>query len=74
MTRTPRQAGFTLTELMVAVLILVVVIVATSKIFGTVSRVTGVGAGDQPELIPFSSLDRTVDRFARARRRQHKDR
>ena len=36
--RVPR--GFTLTELMVSVLVLVVVIIATSKIFGTVASVT----------------------------------
>lgn len=35
--------GFTLTELMVAVAVLVVVIIATSKIFGTASQVAGVG-------------------------------
>jgi prepilin-type N-terminal cleavage/methylation domain-containing protein len=35
--------GFTLTELMIAVAILIVVIIATSKIFGTASAVTGVG-------------------------------
>ncbi len=43
------RRGFTLTELMVAVLIMVIVIVATSKIFGTVGRVVGVGeAGALP--------------------------
>jgi hypothetical protein len=35
--------AFTLTELMVAVLVLIVVIIATSKIFGTASRVAKVG-------------------------------
>ena len=38
-----RRTGFTLTELLVAVTILIVVIVATAKIFGTVGRVAGLG-------------------------------
>jgi prepilin-type N-terminal cleavage/methylation domain-containing protein len=35
--------GFTLIELMIAIAVLLVVIAATSQIFGTASRVTGVG-------------------------------
>ena len=52
-----RRGGFTLTELMVAVLILVVVIVATSRIFGTVSRVTGVGQAVASVLQEASAVE-----------------
>lgn len=37
------RRSFTLTELMVAVAVLIVVIIATSKIFGTASKITGLG-------------------------------
>ncbi len=60
MKKTPRQAGFTLTELMVAVLILVVVIVGTSKIFGTVSRVTGVGEAAAAVLQEAAAIERQI--------------
>ena len=35
--------GFTLTELMIAIVVLIVVIIATSKIFGTASQITRIG-------------------------------
>ncbi len=54
------STGFTLTELMVAVLILVVVIVATSKIFGTVSRVTGVGEAGAAILQEAAAIERQI--------------
>ena len=55
-----RRVGFTLTELMVAVLILIVVIVATSRIFGTVSRVTGVGQAVAAVLQEASAIERQL--------------
>jgi len=59
MTRKARR-GFTLTELMIAVLILVIVIVATSKIFGTVSRVTGIGEAGAAVLQEAAAIERQI--------------
>ena len=55
-----RRRGFTLTELMVAVLILVVVIIATSKIFGTVGRVAGVGEAAAEVLQEAAAIERQI--------------
>ncbi len=52
--------GFTLTELMVAVLIMVIVIVATSKIFGTVGRVAGVGEAGAVIIQESAAIERQI--------------
>ncbi|MHC4587812.1 MAG: prepilin-type N-terminal cleavage/methylation domain-containing protein [Planctomycetota bacterium] len=57
----PRTSrAFTLTELMVAVVILIVVIVATSKMFGTASRVTGVGQAGAAVLQEAAAIERQM--------------
>ena len=60
MSDTRTHPGFTLTELMVAVLILIVVIVATSKIFGTVSRVIGIGEAGATVLQEAAAIERQI--------------
>ena len=55
-----RFRAFTLTELMVAVLVLIVVIAATSKIFGTASKVTGIGQATSDVLQEASALERRI--------------
>src|SRR5262245_22623951 len=52
--------GFTLTELMVAVAVLVVVIIATSKIFGTASKITGMGQGMQSLMQEAAAIERQI--------------
>ena len=54
------RRGFTLTELMVAVLIMVIVIVATSKIFGTVGRVVGVGEAGAVIIQESAAIERQI--------------
>jgi prepilin-type N-terminal cleavage/methylation domain-containing protein len=58
----PRRTSraFTLSELMVAVVILVVVIVATSKMFGTASKVTGVGQAGAAVLQEAAAVERQL--------------
>ncbi len=57
----PRSSrAFTLAELMVAVLILIVVIVATSRMFGTVSKVTGVGQAGAAVLQEAAAIERQI--------------
>ena len=64
-TRQPRRA-FTMTELMIAVAVLLVVIVATGKIFGTASRVTAVGAGSADVMQEAAAIERQLRQdFAR---------
>jgi len=55
-----RQRAFTLTELMVAVLIMVIVIIATSKIFGTVGRVVGVGEAGATIIQESAAIERQI--------------
>ena len=52
--------AFTLSELMVAVVILVVVIVATSKMFGTASKVTGLGQAGAAVLQEAAAVERQL--------------
>ncbi len=58
--RTVTRPAFTLTELMVAVLVLIVVIVATSKIFGTASKVTGLGQAGADVLQEAAAIERQI--------------
>ncbi|MBL9119648.1 MAG: prepilin-type N-terminal cleavage/methylation domain-containing protein [Phycisphaerae bacterium] len=54
------RRGFTLTEVLVAVAILVVVIIATARIFGTVSRVTGAGEANADLLQTAAVVERQI--------------
>ncbi|MHC4428061.1 MAG: prepilin-type N-terminal cleavage/methylation domain-containing protein, partial [Planctomycetota bacterium] len=58
----PRRTSraFTLSEILVAVVILVVVIVATSKMFGTASKVTGVGQAGAAVLQEAAAIERQI--------------
>ncbi len=56
----PVRRAFTLTELLVAVVVLIVVIIATSKIFGTASKVTGMGQGVQSLLQEAAAIERQI--------------
>lgn len=58
--RRRQRSGFTLTELLVAVLILIVVIIATSKIFGTVSNVTGLSQASADVLQEAVAIERQI--------------
>ncbi len=55
-----RRQGFTLTELMIAVVLLVVVIVGTSRIFATASKVTGIGRAASDVLQEAASIERRI--------------
>ncbi len=55
-----RRGGFTLAEMMVAVGILIVVIAATAKIFGTVSKVTGLGQASADILQEAAAIERQI--------------
>ncbi|MDA0802440.1 MAG: hypothetical protein O2819_01595 [Planctomycetota bacterium] len=59
---TSRQHGraFTLTEILVAVVVLVVVIAATAQIFGTAGKVAGLGQANQDLLQESSVVERMV--------------
>ncbi len=52
--------GFTLTELMIAVVVLIVVIIATSKIFGTASKVTAIGQANADVLQEAAAIQRLI--------------
>ncbi|MBL9149142.1 MAG: type II secretion system protein [Phycisphaerae bacterium] len=52
------RRGFTLTELLVAIGVLVVVIVATARIFGTVAKVTGAGEANANLLQSAQAIER----------------
>lgn len=54
------RGGFTLAEMMVAVGILIVVIAATAKIFGTVSKVTGIGIAGADVLQEAAAIERQL--------------
>jgi len=54
------RRGFTLTELLVAIGVLVIVIVATARIFGTVSKVTGAGQANADLLQTAQSVERQL--------------
>lgn len=55
-----RRRGFTLTELMVAIAVLLVVIIATGKIFGTASQVTGIGQATADVQQEAAALERQL--------------
>ena len=59
---TPQTSSraFTLTELMVAVAVLVVVILATAKIFGTASKVTGLGQATRDVMQEAAAIERQI--------------
>ncbi len=59
-THHPTRRSFTLTELMIAVIVLLVVIVATSKIFGTASKVTGLGQAGAAVLQETAAIERRI--------------
>ncbi len=52
--------AFTLTELMVAVAVLVVVILAAAKIFGTASKVTGLGQATRDVMQETAAIERQI--------------
>lgn len=58
--RIPSRFGFTLIELMVAVVVLLVVIAATSRIFGTASQVTGLGQASASVLQEAAVIERRM--------------
>jgi len=55
-----RGQGFTLTELMIATVILLIVIIATSKIFGTASDVAGLGEANADILQEAAAIERQI--------------
>ena len=54
------RRAFTLTELMVAVAVLVVVILAAAKIFGTASKVTGLGQATRDVMQEAAAIERQI--------------
>lgn len=54
------RPGFTLTELMVAVAVLLVVIIGTSKIFSTTSKVTGIGQATAGVMQEAAAIERQI--------------
>lgn len=54
--------GFTLIELMIAVAVLIAVIIATSKIFSTASRITGVGQATASVMQEAAVIERRLRR------------
>lgn len=62
MTHRARQLvrAFTLTELLIAVVVLMVVIVATARIFGTITTVNGIGQATQDIMQSAGAIERTV--------------
>jgi type II secretory pathway pseudopilin PulG len=55
-----RRGAFTLTELLIAVLVLLVVIAATARIFGTAQRVTSVGEANASILQEATAIERRL--------------
>lgn len=55
-----QSRGFTLIELLVAILVLIVVILATSRIFGTASEVTGLGRATAAVMQEAAALERRM--------------
>jgi len=60
LTSSRRRAGFTLTELMVAVAVLVIVIIATSKIFSTAGQITGIGQATQSMIQEAAAIEQQI--------------
>jgi len=61
-----RRSAFTLTELLVAVLVLVVVVLAAGKIFGTVGDVTRAGQANADILQTAAAIERQLRRDVNA--------
>ncbi|MEE8154037.1 MAG: prepilin-type N-terminal cleavage/methylation domain-containing protein [Phycisphaerales bacterium] len=55
-----RARGFTLVELMIAVSVLIVIIIATSKIFGTAGKVTSLGQATADVLQETTAIERQI--------------
>ncbi|MEE9131575.1 MAG: prepilin-type N-terminal cleavage/methylation domain-containing protein [Phycisphaerales bacterium] len=55
-----RAPGFTLVELMIAVSVLIVIIVATSKIFSTAGKVTSLGQATADVLQETTAIERQI--------------
>jgi len=59
--RKPTAAlAFTLTEMMIAIALLLVVIIATSQIFGTASKVTGIGQATQAVITEAAVIEQQL--------------
>lgn len=56
----PRRSGFTLTELLIAVVVLVAIILAVSKIFSTTSDLVGLGEATADVLQEKNAIDRQL--------------
>ncbi|MCI0632082.1 MAG: prepilin-type N-terminal cleavage/methylation domain-containing protein [Phycisphaerales bacterium] len=54
------RSAFTLTEMMVAVAVLLVVIIATSKIFSTASQITGVGQATASMMTEAAAIEQRM--------------
>ncbi len=65
--RSPRsKRGFTLTELMIATVILLIIIIATSRIFSTASKVAGIGEATANVLQEAAAIEQQIRQdFAR---------
>lgn len=65
--RTPRRSrSFTLTELLIATVILLIIVIATSRIFGTASKVAGIGEATANVLQEAAAIEQQIRQdFAR---------
>lgn len=54
------RRGFTLTELLIAIAVLIVVILAASRIFATASQVTGIGQATSDVLTEAAAIERNL--------------
>ena len=59
-TRSARRRGFTLVELLVAVVVLIVILLAVSKIFQTASQVTAIGQGAEDVMQDITAIERLM--------------
>ena len=55
-----RARAFTLTELMIAVAVLIAILLAVGKIFSTTSKVTGYGAATADILQEAATIERQI--------------
>lgn len=61
-----RKRGFTLTELLIATVILLIIVIATSRIFGTASKVAGIGEATANVLQEAAAIEQQIRQdFAR---------
>ena len=56
----PRVAGFTLTEVLVAVVVLLGVLLAAGRIFSTTKQVTGVGEANAELLNEIAAIEEVM--------------